>query len=171
MVALTRVFIVGTVCVLLSLCLLIAVVTGAPARALPLLHKRGAVSSRRRTRGSNNAPVTNKGNMSVHAFYYPWYANEVYDGAYAHWNHRYLPHWTPAVTNKYPKGSHVPPADLGADFFPALGAYSSRDPLVMHAHMRQLVQAGVGVLAVSWYPRGKNLLIYTFIHSCCCIVH
>ena len=93
-------------------------------------------------------------NYCIHAFYYMWYGNEVVDGQYMHWNHQYLPHWKPEITNKYPKGRHKPPDDIGASFYPEMGPYSSRDPLTMEKHMYQLRQAGVGVVSVSWYPRG-----------------
>lgn len=93
-------------------------------------------------------------NYCVHAFYYMWYGNEVTDGQYMHWNHKYLPHWDQKVTDKHPKGRHTPPDDIGASFYPELGPYSSQDPLVMEKHMYQLRQARVGVVSVSWYPRG-----------------
>ena len=57
-------------------------------------------------------------NYCIHAFYYMWYGNPEFDGRYLHWNHRYLPHWEQSVTNQYPKGRHVPPDDIGANFYP-----------------------------------------------------
>jgi glycoprotein endo-alpha-1,2-mannosidase len=93
----------------------------------------------------------------VHAFYYMWYGNPVNDGKYYHWNHRYLPHWDSRITKQYrhlPE-RHVPPEDIGAGFYPQLGCYSSKDPVVMESHMYQLRLAGVGVVSVSWYPPGK----------------
>ena len=95
-------------------------------------------------------------NTCVHAFYYMWYGTEERDGKFYHWNHRYLPHWDKWITNKYPKGRHKPPHDVGASFYPELGCYSSTDPKIMNAHMRQLKTAGVGVAAVSWYPLGLS---------------
>lgn len=90
----------------------------------------------------------------IHAFYYPWYGSESVDGKWVHWNHPYLPHWEAEVTARYPKGRHKPPMDLGATFFPSLGAYSSRANATVDAHMLQLQRAGAGVLVVSWYPPG-----------------
>lgn len=90
----------------------------------------------------------------IHAFYYMWYGNPTSDGKYYHWNHRFLPHWNPSIAKKFPKGRHIPPGDIGASFYPELGCYSSRDPKVIEAHMYQLRTAGVGVVAVSWYPPG-----------------
>ncbi|XP_031568517.1 glycoprotein endo-alpha-1,2-mannosidase-like protein [Actinia tenebrosa] len=94
-------------------------------------------------------------NYSVHIFYYMWYGDPSKNGNYVHWNHKYLPHWDPLIAKKYAKGTHVPPEDIGANYYPALGPYSSKDPKVIHNHMKQLCRAGIGVLAVSWYPPGK----------------
>lgn len=94
-------------------------------------------------------------NYNVHIFYYMWYGNPSKNGKYVHWNHKYLPHWDAAISKKFPKGTHVPPDDIGANYYPALGPYSSKDPNVIHNHMKQLCRAGIGVLAVSWYPPGK----------------
>ncbi len=93
-------------------------------------------------------------NYCLHTFYYMWYRNEDTDGGYMHWNHRYLPHWKEDVSKRYPKGRHEPPNDIGASFYPKLGPYSSKDPLTMKTHMYQLRQAEVGVVSVSWYPKG-----------------
>ena len=95
-------------------------------------------------------------NYCVHIFYYPWYGTPTHDEQYYHWNHEYLPHWHQVVTNRYPKGRHKPPDDVGASFYPQLGCYSSRDYRVIQLHMKMLRQAGVGVLAVSWYPPDKH---------------
>ena len=95
-------------------------------------------------------------NPCLHVFYYAWYGDEAVDGQYMHWNHRYMPHWKDSVTNKYPQGRHVPPDDIGASFYPKLGCYSSKDLTVISEHMIQLRTAGVGVIAVSWYPAGLS---------------
>ena len=57
-------------------------------------------------------------NYCIHAFYYMWYGNPEFDGQYLHWNHRYLPHWEQRVTDQHPKGRHIPPDDIGANFYP-----------------------------------------------------
>lgn len=88
----------------------------------------------------------------VHIFYYPWYGNPGNDGSFLHWNHEYLPHWDQEENAKWPKGQHNPPDDIGASFYPELGPYSSRDPNTIDNHMQQIRSAGIGVLAVSWYP-------------------
>ena len=90
----------------------------------------------------------------IHAFYYMWYGNPEKDGKYFHWNHRYLPYWSKQVSKRYPHGRHSPPDDIGASFYPELGCYSSSDLKVIEAHMFQLRKAGVGVVCVSWYPKG-----------------
>ena len=79
------------------------------------------------------------------------------DGLWAHWNHKHLDHWDAAVRAKYPPFVHDPEKrDVGASFFPALGAYSSVDDAVITAHFEQLRKAKVGVAVVSWYPPGKR---------------
>ena len=94
-------------------------------------------------------PCTN-----VHAFYYPWYGNPKMDGQYSHWNHKVLPHWDKEVDKIYQKSAHKPPNDIASDFYPELGAYSSRDPHIIDEHFRQLVSARIGVIVVSYYPSG-----------------
>lgn len=83
-------------------------------------------------------------NYNLHTFYYTWYGNPKFDGKYIHWDHPQLPHWDLKVAQGYPQGRHSPPDDIGASFYPALGAYSSRDPSVMEAHMQQLRTAAIG---------------------------
>ena len=94
-------------------------------------------------------------NYNVHIFYYAWYGNPEHDGKYVHWNHRFLPHWNPDVAKRYNQGSHSPPDDIGSNFYPELGPYSSSDPNIVEEHMKQIRSAGVGVIVLSWYPPGK----------------
>ncbi|KAG7510649.1 hypothetical protein JOB18_027480 [Solea senegalensis] len=91
-------------------------------------------------------------NYYLHAFYYTWYGNPKFDGKYIHWNHPQLPHWDSEVAKRYPQETHNPPEDLGSNFYPSLGPYSSRDPSILEAHMHQLRTAAIGVIALSWYP-------------------
>ena len=88
----------------------------------------------------------------VHAFYYPWYASESFNGEWSHWNHKTIPHWTPAINKQYPQKQHKPPEDIAAKYYPSLGPYASNDPSVIREHMKQCVSAGIGTLSVSWYP-------------------
>lgn len=94
-------------------------------------------------------------NYNIHIFYYAWYGNPEYDGKYIHWNHQFLPHWNPDIAKQYKQGSHTPPDDIGSNFYPSLGPYSSKDPKVIDEHMREMRTAGVGVIVLSWYPPGK----------------
>ena len=81
---------------------------------------------------------------ATHIFYYPWYKNVKSDGKYEHWNHELLPHWTDHTRQR--RRQHSPPGDIGANFYPELGAYSSTDPSVIKTHMDQISKAGVGEL-------------------------
>ena len=72
-------------------------------------------------------------------FFYPWYANVRHDGGYAHWT----------------QGGHQPPFDLASHFYPARGAYSSSDPRVLRAQMRDITRAGVDEVVSSWWGIGS----------------
>ncbi|XP_075058894.1 glycoprotein endo-alpha-1,2-mannosidase [Mixophyes fleayi] len=91
-------------------------------------------------------------NYNIHIFYYTWYGNPQFDGKYIHWNHDLLKHWDAKIANNYQNGKHNPPEDIGANFYPELGPYSSKDPSVLEAHMKQMRSAAVGVISISWYP-------------------
>jgi glycoprotein endo-alpha-1,2-mannosidase len=78
--------------------------------------------------------------VKVAAFYYPWYGNLTIDKAWIHWD----------------QSNHLPPQDIGSDYYPALGAYSSKDPQVVAQHMAWLRQAGVGVIISSWWGQGSK---------------
>ena len=97
---------------------------------------------------------SSKLNLNVHAFYYAWYGAPEVDGKWVHWNHEYIPPWDKNDHHVYPSGAHQPPLDIGANLYPELGPYSSRDPAVIAAHMKMMAGAGVGVVSVSWYPPG-----------------
>lgn len=75
----------------------------------------------------------------VVAFYYPWYETPQYDGQWRHWGER----------------GNSPPLDLASDYYPLLHAYSSFDPSVVEQHMHWLLQAGINVIAVSWWGPGS----------------
>lgn len=88
----------------------------------------------------------------VHTFYYGWYGNPEYDGKYNNWNHPVIPHWRDTTWNNagnFPGGD-----DIGANFYPESGCYSSNDPAIISKHMEQIQEAGIGVVAISWW--GKN---------------
>ncbi|KAH3761408.1 Glycoprotein endo-alpha-1,2-mannosidase [Pelomyxa schiedti] len=95
------------------------------------------------------ATVPNIMHPRVHVFYYPWYASMEYDGRWSHWNHRILPHWNPVTAKGFPTGfNYNPPDDIGANFYPALGPYSSRNETVIAQHMSDL--SGY-IVVVSWW--------------------
>jgi glycoprotein endo-alpha-1,2-mannosidase len=73
-------------------------------------------------------------------FFYPWYSNPSHDGAYSHWQ----------------QGAHTPPFDVASDFFPARGAYSSADPRILRAQMRDIRQAGIDEVVSSWWGWGSD---------------
>ncbi len=80
----------------------------------------------------------------VHAFYYPWYGNP----DFSHWNHHVAVRKGPS--RQYPGGD-----DIGANFYPLLGCYSSYSPRDLDRHMEMLRRARVGVVAVSWWGKGS----------------
>ena len=82
----------------------------------------------------------------VHAFYYSWFGNPQTDGKYRNWNHPVT--LRNGAPRRFPGGD-----DIGANFYPALGCYSSNDPAAIDTHMQQLHRAGVGVISVSWWGK------------------
>lgn len=84
----------------------------------------------------------------VHAFYYPWYGNPQFDGKYIHWNHQYLLHWNKNEATKWRQDRHIPPDDIGASFYPLLGAYSSKDSDVVDMHMQMMRFAKIGTYSI-----------------------
>lgn len=95
----------------------------------------------------------------VATFYYPWYGTPAVDGKWAHWDHPQIEHWDTKQRARFPHGENTrraPPESIGSNFYPESGPYSSRDPAVVATHMRQIRQAGIGVVVVSWYPPGTQ---------------
>lgn len=78
-------------------------------------------------------------------FYYPWYSNPAKDGRWAHW---YVEH----------DGAPV----LSTPYYPTRGLYSSSNTKVIAAQMREIANAGVGTVVVSWWgfdsPEHERLL-------------
>jgi competence/damage-inducible protein CinA-like protein len=83
---------------------------------------------------------------NVHAFYYPWYGNPQTDESYYHWNHQQSV--KEGKPRSYPGGN-----DIGANFYPKLGCYSSNSDQDLEAHMLMLRQAKVGVICSSWWGK------------------
>lgn len=75
----------------------------------------------------------------VSIFYYPWYGTPDRDGSYQHWAQE----------------GHLPPGDLAATFYPARGPYSSSDPSVVRAQLREIAASGIGEVIVSWWGWGS----------------
>ena len=78
----------------------------------------------------------------VSAFFYPWYSIPGVD-LRAGWRHWEL-------------NNHAPPADIGANFYPADGLYSSLDPKVLAKQARQMAASGVDTVVSSWWGRGSD---------------
>jgi hypothetical protein len=76
----------------------------------------------------------------IAAFYYPWYGSKDFDGHWIHWE----------------QNNNLPPENIGADFYPLLGPYSSMDPEVVAQHFAWLRQSGVGIIVSSWWGRGSG---------------
>lgn len=88
--------------------------------------------------------------MDFHIFYYAWYGTPEFDGEYMHWNHAILdPDGNPTGTS-YPGG-----ADIGSNFYPRKGCYSSNDPEAIARHCFEIRLSGAGVICVSWWGRGS----------------
>lgn len=93
-------------------------------------------------------------NGRVQIFYYPWYGNPSTDGKYIHWNHDVLPHWQDSENAKYKNIGKLYNPDndeIGANFYPKLGAYSSANVEIIKQHFRALLSINVTVLIVSWH--------------------
>lgn len=80
----------------------------------------------------------------LHAFYYTWYGNPATDGQWSHWNHQ-------ISRPQGDGGNYSPPENIGANFYPANGLYSSNSPDDTLTHMKQLKASGAGVIAVTWW--------------------
>ena len=93
---------------------------------------------------SNVAPIIaasapSRGPVPVGIFYYPWYATYASDGALLHWG----------------EGAHSPPDEIGSDYYPQRGVYSSTDDAVVDAQMLDIAQTGVDTVITSWWGRGS----------------
>ena len=72
-------------------------------------------------------------------FSYPWYGAPGHDATYEHWS----------------QSGHSPPVDIASNFYPARGAYSSSNPAVLQAQMREIAGAGIGEVVSSWWGWGS----------------
>jgi glycoprotein endo-alpha-1,2-mannosidase len=62
------------------------------------------------------------------------------DGAWQHWQQH----------------GNTPPASIASGWFPVRGPYSSSDPVVVRAQMREIAAAGVQTVIVSWWGPGST---------------
>ena len=88
----------------------------------------------------------------VHAAFYLWYGTPAIDGRWLHWDHRTMPHWTAKMNEQFPPGvAHTPPDVAHSPYYPARGLYSSSDNATLLAQMRELAEAGVDSVMLSWW--------------------
>ena len=94
-----------------------------------------------------------KVNYKLHTFYYNWYGNPETDGNYYHWAHPVLPHWSDTTWN------HFPPfpggENIGSNYYPQLGCYSSNDTAIISKHIKEIADAGIGVVVITWWGKGS----------------
>jgi hypothetical protein len=78
----------------------------------------------------------------VSIFFYPWYATPATAPrtGYRHWE----------------QNDHTPPMDIGANFYPADGLYSSLAPATLAKQARQMAASGVDTVVTSWWGRGTD---------------
>ncbi len=100
-----------------------------------------------------DAKVMTSVNYNIHTFYYSWYGIPEIDGEYNNWNHPILPHWVDSTWNN--AGSYPGGDDIGANYYPQLGCYSSNDSEIIDLHMKQIRDADIGVVAMSWWGKGS----------------
>jgi hypothetical protein len=103
----------------------------------PFLGSTGNIRLNRPVVGARTPPPAH--GTGVAAFYYPWYARLDTDGAWRHWD----------------QGGHTPPDDIGSDFYPQRGAYSSSDPATVESQMGDLAASGIDEAVTSWWGRGS----------------
>jgi glycoprotein endo-alpha-1,2-mannosidase len=97
----------------------------------------------------------------VHIFYYAWYRNKEHDSSYDHWNHKVLPHWLNQVNSRYKninQPSNVVNNEIGSNFFPKLGLYSSLDTNIIKHHLTEIRdKCNINSIIISyWGGRGDE---------------
>lgn len=83
----------------------------------------------------------------THVFYYGWYGNPETDGAWRAWNHRIL-------LRSGAGPAYEAPEDIGANYYPADGLYSSNSRSDVTRQVRQMARAGIDVIAATWWGIG-----------------
>ena len=103
----------------------------------PFLGGTGGIHLARPMVGARTPPVPH--GTAVATFFYPWYATPAHDGGWRHWD----------------EGGHTPPDDIGSDYYPARGAYSSSDPAILDSQMGDLQASGINEAIVSYWGIGS----------------
>jgi hypothetical protein len=93
--------------------------------------------------GGGGAPSPTVGMAAVHAshsteviaYYYPWWGNPQYDGAWSHWN----------------QNGASPPDAIASNYLPVRGAYSESDQAVLDGQFAEIAAAGIDEVVVSWW--------------------
>jgi glycoprotein endo-alpha-1,2-mannosidase len=75
----------------------------------------------------------------VAIFFYPWFGTPRRDGSWQHWQ----------------QNGYTPPTGIASGWFPVRGTYSSSDPAVLRAQMREIAAVGVQTVIVSWWGPGS----------------
>jgi hypothetical protein len=88
--------------------------------------------------GAVDARPTAEG-PEVAIFYYTWWGTPASDGAWQHWD----------------QAGSAPPITIASSFYPARGAYSSGDPAIVRAQMREIAAAGIDTVVLSWWGPGS----------------
>ncbi len=83
-------------------------------------------------------PAAAQAAPTISIFYYPWYGNPARDGGWEHW-----------------LASGGATADIASSFYPARGLYSSSNPAVVRAQMREIAAADVQEIISSWWGWGS----------------
>ena len=90
-------------------------------------------------RAADSGASPASGGRSVGIFYYPWYGTPVRDGGWQHWQ----------------QNENAPPKSIASGWYPMRGAYSSDDPHILRAQMREIAAAGIDTVIVSWWGPGS----------------
>lgn len=97
-----------------------------------------------------NTAYSQQLNNNVVCFYYNWYGSVGKDGKNYHWAHQVMKRNDSDTTSGFFEGNK----NIGANYYPQAGEYSSFDSIIIDKHMQQIASAGVGVVAVTWL--GQN---------------
>jgi len=79
----------------------------------------------------------------VFCFYYNWYKSPAFDGIDQHWSH-----WSNGDPKGYPGGDNI-----GSNFFPSLGNYSTKDPALVSRHMKMIADAGIDAIFLTYWGK------------------